>query len=109
VLELAEQLAVRLDRGKPRLSCARCATDLGPTDQNYKDGCIREDNPISASNPHAHHPERFIDAEPVFRQFFCPGCGVLIENEVATADEPLMTDIELGDLGPRATPRRAAE
>jgi N-methylhydantoinase B len=107
VLELTEHMHVRLDDNEPHLSCARCATDLGPTTKNYKEGCLREDNPIGWSNPHAHGPERFIDAEPVFRQFFCPGCGSLVENEIATADEPLLADIELNV--PLMARRQAAE
>jgi len=31
----------------------------------------------------------------VFRQFFCPGCGALVENEVARAEDPVLRDIEL--------------
>jgi acetone carboxylase gamma subunit len=31
----------------------------------------------------------------VFRQFCCPGCGALIENEIARADDPVLRDIEL--------------
>jgi N-methylhydantoinase B len=108
-LQVSEYVAVRLDGSKPHLTCSRCATDLGPSTGNYKDGCLREDNPISHSNPHARNPERFIDAEPVFRQFFCPGCGGLIENEIATTDEPLLADIELHDLGAPAPRRQAAE
>jgi acetone carboxylase gamma subunit len=38
---------------------------------------------------------RYIDHEPVFRQFFCPGCGALIENEVARIDDPPLNDIAL--------------
>jgi N-methylhydantoinase B len=108
-LQVSEYVAVRMDGATPHLTCSRCASDLGPSTGNYKDGCIREDNPISASNPHARNPERFIDAEPVFRQFFCPGCGGLIENEIATTDEPLLADIELHDLGTPAPRRQAAE
>jgi len=109
VLALTEHMAVRLDGNRPHVTCSRCTTDLGPTTRNYKEGCIREDNPIGDSNPHAHHPERFIDAVPVFRQFFCPGCGGLIENEIATSDEPLLADIELHDIGVAPTRRQAAE
>src|SRR5271170_1371575 len=109
VLALTEHMAVRLDGNRPHVTCSRCTTDLGPTTRNYKEGCIREDNPIGDSNPHAHHPERFIDAVPVFRQFFCPGCGGLIENEIATSDEPLLADIELHDIGAAPMRRQAAE
>ena len=39
--------------------------------------------------------EASIDDRPVFRQFFCPGCGTLIENEIARADDAVLRDIEL--------------
>jgi N-methylhydantoinase B len=109
VLQASEYVAIRLDGNAPHHTCSRCATDLGPLGRNYKDGCLREDNPISGANPHARDPGRFIDASPVFRQFFCPGCGGLIENEVATDDEPLLADIELHDLPPPPAKRQAAE
>ena len=31
----------------------------------------------------------------MFRQFFCPGCGTLIENEIAVAKDPVLRDIEV--------------
>jgi acetone carboxylase gamma subunit len=31
----------------------------------------------------------------VFRQFFCLGCGALIENEVALDTDPVLRDIEV--------------
>jgi acetone carboxylase gamma subunit len=30
-----------------------------------------------------------------FRQFYCPACGGLLENEVCRAEDPLLWDIEL--------------
>lgn len=38
---------------------------------------------------------RYIDDRPVFRQFYCPGCGALIENEVARENDEVLRDIEL--------------
>jgi N-methylhydantoinase B len=86
-----ENLAVR---GR-RWSCAKCTTDLGSTRENYKAGCVRNDLPIKASNPIVGDPHRFIDPTPQFRQFCCPGCGLLIENEIAIADDPILMDIQL--------------
>jgi acetone carboxylase gamma subunit len=40
-------------------------------------------------------PARFIDPKPQFRQFCCPGCGLLVENEIAVDTEPLLVDVEL--------------
>jgi len=75
--------------------CAKCGTDLGPVSHNYKDYCVRNDLPIQAANPIVGDPKRFIDPTPQFRQFCCPGCGLLIENEIAVADEPVLKDVEI--------------
>ena len=90
-----ENLALRDANGGAHFSCPSCATDLGPVDDNYKLHCARYDAPIETANPIIGDPGRFIDARPVFRQFFCPGCARLIENEIALEGEPLLRDIEL--------------
>jgi N-methylhydantoinase B len=94
-LRVTDNLLVRVEGGVPHHCCARCDADLGPTGDNYKDHCIREDHPVSDATPLAGDPHRYIDAEPVFRQFFCAGCGTLIENEIALAHEPVLRDIEV--------------
>ncbi len=38
-------------------------------------------------------PARLIDDRVMFRQFYCPGCGGLIENEVAVASHPVLKGI----------------
>lgn len=96
--EVTPNLGVRQNgRGKAarRWCCLGCATDLGPVGANYKAGCARLDAPIGHANPNIGDWRRYIDDEPVFRQFFCPGCGRLIENEIARADDPLLEDIAL--------------
>jgi N-methylhydantoinase B len=90
-LQATENLAVR----GGRWCCAKCATDLGSVKENYKKGCVRVDRPIQSSNPIVGDPARFIDPTPQFRQFCCPGCGLLIENEIAVAEEPVLVDVEL--------------
>ncbi len=90
-----ENLAVREVERALHFACAGCATDLGPLGGNYKERCARDDRPIEASNPIVGDPQRFIDPLPQFRQFCCPGCGRLIENEIAREGDPLLRDIEL--------------
>ena len=94
-LRVTETLLLRLDGKTPHHCCAKCDSDLGPAADNYKDHCLRQDNPIEASSPLVGDPRRYIDAEPVFRQFFCPGCGTLIENEIAVKTDPVLRDIEV--------------
>ncbi|HEX5093146.1 MAG TPA: acetone carboxylase subunit gamma, partial [Burkholderiales bacterium] len=89
--QATENLAVR----GGRWCCVACTTDLGSAKENYKAGCVRLDRPIEASNPIVGDPSRFIDPRPQFRQFCCPGCGRLIENEIAVEQDPLLRDVEI--------------
>jgi acetone carboxylase gamma subunit len=98
--EVTPNLAVRSDPDSPskerkRWCCMSCANDLGPLSGNYKHACATLTAPITASNPHVGDYKRYIDDEPIFRQYFCPSCGRLVENEVARAGEPALQDIEL--------------
>jgi N-methylhydantoinase B len=104
-----ENMVVRLAGDGPRFCCARCAADLGPVTDNYKLACLCENNPIDWSNPLLGDAKRYIDSEPVFRQFFCPGCGGLIENEVAIAEDEVLQDIELDLSTGSGAQRQAAE
>ena len=56
---------------------------------------IPKATPIQIANPLIGDPQRFIDARVEFRQFYCPACGGLLENEVCRAGDPLLHDIEL--------------
>ena len=78
-----------------RWSCRHCTTDLGSASENYKFGCARYDAPIAAANPNIGDWTRYVDDKPFFRQFFCPGCGSLIENEVARDGDPLLQDVQI--------------
>ncbi|MDA8108406.1 MAG: hydantoinase B/oxoprolinase family protein [Betaproteobacteria bacterium] len=101
VLRATEHLDVRRENGALRCACARCAADLGPLGANYKDACVMEERDISAANPNIGDWRRYVDDRPVFRQFHCPGCGALVENEVARENDPVLRDIELHLKGGR--------
>jgi N-methylhydantoinase B len=95
VARITDNLEVRREGNGLRCACAKCAADLGPVRENYKDHCVRRESDISAANPNIGDYKRYIDDKPVFRQFYCPGCGALIENEIARADDEVLRDIEL--------------
>jgi N-methylhydantoinase B len=92
---LTDSLALRREKDGVHAACSRCAADLGLASGNYKDQCMRRDADIQTANPNIGDYRRYIDDRPVFRQFFCPGCGALIENEVARENDPVLHDIEL--------------
>jgi len=95
IARATENLDVRKEKGALHCACAKCGADLGPLRDNYKEHCVMEEREITAANPNIGDWKRYIDDKPVFRQFYCPGCGALVENEVARADDPVLRDIEL--------------
>ena len=68
---------------------------LGPASENYKTHCHRIDRPIQSAGTLIGDPQRFIEDAVQFRQFCCPACGGLIENEVCRAQDPVLRDVEL--------------
>jgi N-methylhydantoinase B len=92
-LRITDNLVIRAERDGAHHACAKCDADLGPTRDNYKDHCVATVRPVSHAVPLAGDPHRYIDDAPEFRQFFCPGCGALVENEIAIASDPVLRDI----------------
>lgn len=84
---------VRREDGDTHYCCTKCDAVLGSIEDNYKEGCILEVAPITHATPLAGDPHRYIDTNPIFRQFYCPGCGSLVDNEVAIEGTPLLRDI----------------
>ncbi|MBI3374539.1 MAG: hydantoinase B/oxoprolinase family protein [Betaproteobacteria bacterium] len=93
--KVTDNLDLRRERGGARLCCTKCAADLGSVRGNYKERCMLHEAEIGTANPNIGDWRRYIDERPVFRQFHCPGCGALIENEIAHAGDGLLWDIEL--------------
>ncbi|PWU25156.1 MAG: hypothetical protein C5B48_02770 [Candidatus Rokuibacteriota bacterium] len=92
---LTEYLDLVDRAGEQWLACSRCGQPLGPARDNYKLHCHRVDHPIERANLLIGDPQRFIDDPVQFRQFCCPACGGLIENEVCRTTDPVLRDIEL--------------
>jgi acetone carboxylase gamma subunit len=92
---ITEYLDLVHQAGDPWLACSRCGQPLCASRENYKLHCHRIDRPIQSANTLIGDPRRFIDDAVQFRQFCCPACGGLIENEVCRAQDPVLWDIEL--------------
>lgn len=94
-VRIAEHLAI--DLAGERWTCNECGDDLGPADENYKEGClVAERDPTDV-----HHPE--IDAPFTFApdpewcrivEFYCPNCGTMLENEYLPPGHPITHDLE---------------
>ncbi len=95
VRRVTETLDLVSAGGRGHLGCSRCGWLLCRVGENYKAHALRIDRPIQVANPLIGDPRRFIDVDVEFRQFYCPECGGLLENEVCRAHDPLLWDIQL--------------
>ena len=96
LLEVTPYLHARRDERGAFWACPKCSAELGAIEDNYKLGCNREDRHISTFQPaHAASPATSSTTTSSFVSSRAPGCGTLIENEVAVANDPVLRDIEL--------------
>jgi acetone carboxylase gamma subunit len=78
--------------------CTRCGHVYGPVTENHKLAAKLERSSVQEV-PGVGDPARYgLDDTLEFRRFYCPGCGVQIETELARPDEPVRWDVQL-DLG----------
>jgi len=92
---VGEYLKVVTSGDEKVFACARCDEELGSAAGNYKQRCLVDDRPMTEASPAIGDPARYVDEDYVLRQFYCPGCGSLIENEVTRRGEPPLWDVEL--------------
>ena len=92
---VGEYLEVVSGEGGQRFRCAKCEHDLGPTSDNYKEHALLRRGRLQDAGPLVGDPALFIDDEMELRQFFCPGCVTLLDNEINRVSEPLPWDIQL--------------
>ncbi len=81
------------------IRCRYCDHPLSPVAENYKLHCIRRDFPITEANPHILDPGIFIEDDMQWRHFYCPGCGALLQTELARTSDDVFWDIRLDQVG----------
>ena len=87
-----------IDLEKELWCCSRCSRELISAEKNYKEGCL-----VCERDPReVHHP--MIEGEFTFApdpqwcrliEFYCPGCGTMVENEYLPPGHPITHDIAL--------------
>ena len=72
------------------LACGRCQHVLATGGAGYKSGTVVLERPLEQTGRVWIPPEHYIDDRVCLRQFACPGCGTLLENEVSlVGSEPV--------------------
>ncbi|MGH8664673.1 MAG: hydantoinase B/oxoprolinase family protein, partial [Burkholderiales bacterium] len=88
-----ENLAVRMQGGQERYSCAGCATDLGPVGANYKDRAVVIEMATYDIGPEFATNDHEIADRAVYRQYVCPVTGYIIDTETALTHQAPLHDI----------------
>jgi N-methylhydantoinase B len=91
--QLDVHMAVDDDRGA--IVCRNCEETICDADENYKLHALCDRKPLTEAGPLVNDPSEYVDEEVEFRQFYCPGCGTLLENEVVLAELEPVHDKEL--------------
>lgn len=81
-----------------RWCCNRCGRELFAARDSYKKGCvIAERDPSSIYHPMIEGEFTFSPDPEWIRiiEFYCPGCGTMIDNEFLPPGHPITNDIEL--------------
>ncbi|WP_300458792.1 acetone carboxylase subunit gamma [Desulfobacula sp.] len=87
-----------IDLKKELWCCSRCGKELYSARDNYKKGCLIQDrDPREIYAPVIEGPINFAPDPSWIRivEFYCPGCGTMIENEFLPPGHPITYDIEL--------------
>ncbi len=90
---------LEIDLKEEKWVCQRCGQHLIDARQNYKKGCLAAQKPFEQVHPplvegqaHSFSP----DADYCrLVEFYCPKCGIMIENEYLPPGHPITHDIQL--------------
>lgn len=78
--------------------CRVCDEVIADAAANYKTGCLlAERDPTEVHNPEIDEAYTFAPDPEWVRivEFYCPGCGTMVENEYLPPGHPITHDIEL--------------
>lgn len=96
---ITEYLCIELDT--ERWHCRRCAQDLGDARDNYKRGLLVYDrDPREIHKPliDADKYNYTFSPDPAYTallEYYCPGCGTMVETEYTIPGHPPTRDINL--------------
>jgi len=88
---------LELDTDAETISCSECGEQLCGADENYKQHSAMRTGPVTDAGPLFRPPEDILGTDPgyEFRQWFCPGCGVLFDHRFALETDEILHDIEI--------------
>ena len=87
-MQISQTLKLIESNDKRLIACSKCEHRFGSASENWKQDAILHEQPI-----HTLGETYTVDEKILIRTFVCPDCGVLLDTEVALADDPFLQDI----------------
>jgi len=78
-----------------RLRCRHCDELLCDRGDPYKQALAHAVKPVTAANQLLVDPGNYVDDEMRYHEYYCPGCGAMLETEILLADRDPVADKEL--------------
>ncbi|ALS21957.1 MULTISPECIES: acetone carboxylase subunit gamma [Paenibacillus] len=91
--------SIDIDLNSEMWCCNRCGIELIDARMNYKEGClIHARDPKEIFRPLVEGETYTFAPDSDWArlvEFYCPGCGVMFENEMLPPGHPITHDIEI--------------
>ena len=82
-----EYLVLEEETSKRVIKCFKCGFEYCAPSENYKYYALMYERPVTDISPLVCDPMVYLDEDWVFREYYCPDCGVMIDNEIARKGE----------------------
>ena len=92
-LRVSEGLVISQSTEGAYYTCRKCRTQIESSDANYKSGCVKRVTDVQKVGLSPIDPQLFIDDHIEYREYFCPGCGLLLQGDFSRPDDPDFRDI----------------
>jgi acetone carboxylase gamma subunit len=90
---------LEIDLEKETWMCRRCGHELISARENYKKGCLVSERDLKEVHPPIVEGRAFsFSPDPDYcrlLEFYCPKCGVMVENEYLPPGHPITHEIEM--------------
>lgn len=94
-IRVSEGLVLAKSGGKDFYICSKCRSLIQEANENYKTGCSRKVTDVRDVGLAPIEPGQFIDDEIEYREYFCPGCGMLMQGNFCRPEDEDLWDIRL--------------
>jgi N-methylhydantoinase B len=94
-IRVAEGLVIARSAEGAFYTCTKCRTRIERADENFKAGCVTRVADVRDVGLAPIDPGLFIDDEIEYREYFCPGCGLLLQGDFCRPEDPDFQDIRL--------------